>query len=129
VNFCRPHWERERRKVPALRIVAGDGMCADCISGRSFREEEKRHVPFKVRLKMSAASKRAWADPAVRAKMSAACKRALADPAVRAKMSAARKRALADPAVRAKMSAARKRHHQMLRRAWELLQKEAEGLA
>jgi hypothetical protein len=62
-----------------------------------------------VRAKMSAASKRAWADPAVRAKMSAASKRALADPAVRAKMSAARKRAWADPAVRAKMSAARKR--------------------
>jgi hypothetical protein len=36
--------------------------------------------------------------------MSAARKRALADPAVRAKMSAARKRAWADPAVRAKMS-------------------------
>ena len=61
-----------------------------------------------TRAKMSAASKAAWADPAVRAKMSAASKAALADPAVRAKMSAARKAAWADPAVRAKMSAARK---------------------
>jgi hypothetical protein len=59
---------------------------------------------------MSAASKRALADPAVRAKMSAASKRAWADPAVRAKMSAASKRALADPAVRAKMSRSG-RHH------------------
>jgi hypothetical protein len=58
--------------------------------------------------KMSAASKAAWADPAVRAKMSAARKAAWADPAVRAKMSAASKAALADPAVRAKMSAAKK---------------------
>jgi hypothetical protein len=49
---------------------------------------------------MSAARKRALADPAVRAKISAASKRALADPAVRAKMSAARKRALAASAVR-----------------------------
>ena len=53
-----------------------------------------------TRAKMSAARKRAWADPAVRAKMSAASKRALADPAVRAKMSAARKRAWARAAVR-----------------------------
>ena len=58
---------------------------------------------------LSAARKRAWADPEARAKMSEARKRAWADPAVRAKMSEARKRALADPAVRAKMSAARKR--------------------
>jgi DNA-binding NarL/FixJ family response regulator len=60
------------------------------------------------RLSMSAASKQAWADPAVRAKMSAAQKQAWADPAVRAKMSAARKQAWADPAMRAKMSAASK---------------------
>jgi len=58
---------------------------------------------------MSAASKKALADPAVRAKMSAASKKALADPAVRAKMSAASKKAWADPAVRAKMSAAAER--------------------
>ena len=49
-----------------------------------------------TRAKMSAASKAAWADPAVRAKMSAARKAAWADPAVRAKMSAARKAAWAE---------------------------------
>ena len=74
---------------PGSCIAKGAGHCRKC------------HI--------SAARKKAWADPAVRAKMSAARKKAWADPAVRAKMSAARKKALADPAVRAKMSAARKK--------------------
>ena len=62
-----------------------------------------------TRERMSAARKRALADPAVRERISAARKRALADPAVRERMSAASKRAWADPAVRERMSAARKR--------------------
>jgi hypothetical protein len=57
---------------------------------------------------MSAASKKALADPEVRARMSAARKKAWADPEVRARMSAARKKALADPEVRARIKAARK---------------------
>jgi hypothetical protein len=57
---------------------------------------------------MSAASKKAWADPEVRQRMSAASKKALADPEVRQRMSAARKKALADPEVRQRISAARK---------------------
>jgi hypothetical protein len=62
-----------------------------------------------VRARMSAARKKAWADPEVRARMSAARKKALADPEVRARMSAASKKALADPEVRARMSAASKK--------------------
>jgi hypothetical protein len=50
---------------------------------------------------MSAAQKRAKADPEVRARMSAAQKRAKADPEVRARMSAASKRAWARRAVMA----------------------------
>jgi hypothetical protein len=42
---------------------------------------------------MSAASKKAWANPEVRARMSAASKKALANPEVRARMSAASKKA------------------------------------
>jgi len=42
----------------------------------------------------------------VRERMSAARKKALADPAVRERMSAARKKALADPAVRERISKA-----------------------
>ena len=52
-----------------------------------------------VRAKMSAARKKALADPAVREKLSAACKKAWADPAVRAKMSAASKKAWALKAI------------------------------
>ena len=50
--------------------------------------------------------------PDFRARMSAARKKAWADPAVRARMSAASKKALADPAVRARMRAGQRRRHQ-----------------
>ena len=62
-----------------------------------------------LRQRMSAARKKAWADPEVRQRMSAASKKALADPEVRQRMSAARKKAWADPEVRQRMSAASKK--------------------
>ena len=86
-RLARPYCQR-----PANCAAGARGACSVCHGA-----------------KISAAKKRAWADPEVRAKMSAASKRAWADPEVRAKISAARKRALADPEVRAKISAARKR--------------------
>ena len=48
-----------------------------------------------LRQRMSAARKKAWADPEVRQRMSAARKKAWADPEVRQRMSAASKKALA----------------------------------
>ncbi|MGH9728452.1 MAG: hypothetical protein ACRD4V_07660 [Candidatus Acidiferrales bacterium] len=106
--ICRPHWERARVRITANRVIAGTPMCDDCFFGRSDHKE-KRIVPLKVRPRMSAASKKAWADPEVRARMSAARKKAWADPEVRARMSAASKKAWADPEVRARMTAASKK--------------------
>ena len=64
-----------------------------------------------TRLRLSEASKRAWADPEKHARISQASKRALADPAVRARISEATKRAMANPEVRACLS-------ERMKRAW-----------
>ena len=81
----------ERRRL--LALLAGLAVASAARQTEILAEIEELEAAI---AKMSAASKKALADPEVRAKMSAASKKALADPEVRAKMSAASKKAWAE---------------------------------
>jgi hypothetical protein len=41
-SICRPCWERAKRRVPAIKHVAGTPMCHQCWSGKSLPDEERR---------------------------------------------------------------------------------------
>jgi hypothetical protein len=41
-SICRPCWERTKRRVPAIKHVAGTPMCHECWSGKSLPDEERR---------------------------------------------------------------------------------------
>jgi hypothetical protein len=85
----------------------------DCFSPAG-REEIRAARLAQTRLRWSAASKRAWADPKSNKRRCAALKKSNADPKVRKKISDAQKKVCADPEVQAHRAAGRVKYAQRL---------------
>jgi group I intron endonuclease len=96
--------EEEQKQIKRLNTMAPNGYNLTS-GGERYKASEE------TKKRMSAAAKKAGADPAVYARRSAAQKKALADPAVKARRSAAQKKKWEDPAVKARWSAAIKKAH------------------
>jgi hypothetical protein len=94
--------EEEQKQIKRLKTMAPFGYNLTSGGERCKASEESRK-------RMSAAAKKAGADPAVKKRRSAAQKKAKADPAVKKRMSAATKKMWEDPEYIAKISAATKK--------------------
>jgi hypothetical protein len=46
-EVCEAHLARTGKRIPAERVIAGEGMCRDCFRGRSIDPLEERFgLPF-----------------------------------------------------------------------------------